>query len=260
MKRRLISVMLAAALILALFAACGGKEESSSKETESTPFSSGSSEAESSTPESSPESSGEEEASGNEPMNLVVAYPLINGVPQDNKLIEAEINKITQEKLNDTIELMPISMGNYQQQMQLMLASAEKLDCFVIRSNSFNAYYSANQMTDLTDLIQEYGQGIIEAVGQSFIDAGKLDGKLYGITTNRDLAIGHGGLVVRQDYMEEAGYKKEDIKTIDDLDGLFAKVHENHPDVQIITSNSGSSIYGTLGMSLSGKGQAGLRL
>ena len=122
MKRRLISVMLAAALILALFAACGGKEESSSKETESTPFSSGSSEAESSTPESSPESSGEEEASGNEPMNLVVAYPLINGVPQDNKLIEAEINKITQEKLNDTIELMPISMGNYQQQMQLMQA------------------------------------------------------------------------------------------------------------------------------------------
>lgn len=242
--KKLVSALLATALILSAFAGCGSKETEQSSKTSSTQT------ASSSKAETSQASSSESgETASNDPMKLIVTYPLINGVPADNKLIEEEINKIVQPKFNDTIELMPIAMGNYDTQMQLMLSSGEKLDLCVIRSSQFNSYHSADQLTDMTDLVQAKGQGIIDAVGQIYVEAGKLDGKLYGITTNRDLAIGHGALVVRKDILEEAGYTKEDIASIDDLDGLFAKVHELYPDMVVLTNNAGGTLYNTLGMS-----------
>lgn len=247
--KKLLSLLVACALLVSAFAGCseGGQssqESSSTSVSESTGSQSGAGE------DSASEDSGSETASTSnaEQMDLVVAYPLINGVPADNQMIQDEINKIVTPKYNDVIQLMPISMGNYNQQMQLMLSSGEKLDLFVIRGEQFNSYLSSEQLTDMTDLIQEYGQGIIEAVGQSFIDAGKANGSLYGITTNRDLAIGHGGLMVRKDILEELGYTKEDIQTVDDLDALFADVHAAYPDMLVLSNNAGGTLYGTLGM------------
>lgn len=243
--KKVISLLIALSIMVGAFAGCGGNGGDSSSTNDS---SSGSSATETSG-ESAEDSSTSQETGNAEQMDLVIAYPLINGVPADNMMIQDAINEIVTPKYNDVIELMPISMGNYAQQMQLMLSSGEKLDAFVIQSAQFNNYLSSDQLTDLTDLIQEYGQGIIDAVGESFIDAGRIDGKLYGITTNRDLAVGHGGLMARKDIMDELGYTKEDIKTIDDLDQLFADVHEAYPDMLVVTNNAGSSLYGTLGMS-----------
>lgn len=188
---------------------------------------------------------------GEKTEKLVVAYPLINGVPADNKLIEEKINEIIEPKLGATVELMPISMGNYTTQVQLMLASGEKLDAFVIRSEQFNNYHSANQLTDMTPLLDEYGQGIKEAIGEEFLKAGQLDGSIYGITTLRDLAVGWGGLMARTDIMEEVGYTADDIHSLDDLDGLFAAVHEKYPDMICVTNNAaGGTLHVQLGQTV----------
>lgn len=248
--KKLLSLLLTLTLTMTALAGCGGNEQSSQKNVSDTV--SDNTVSQSSAEESIPstDENGETDSAKNaEQMDLVVAYPLINGVPADNQMIQDEINKIVTPKYNDVIQLLPISMGNYNQQMQLMLSSGEKLDLFVIRAEQFNSYLSSEQLTDLTDLIQEYGQGIIEVVGQSFIDAGKASGSLYGITTNRDLAIGHGGLMAQKDIMDKLGYTKEDIQTIDDLDALFADVHAAYPDMLVLSNNAGGTLYETLGMS-----------
>lgn len=239
-------ILIAAMLLLSAVSGCGAQEQKAAESSKAA--------SQATTSAAAPASEGktsqsETKDTGNaEPATLVVTYPLINGVPADNKLVEEEINKIVQPKYNDTIELMPIAMGNYNTQMQLMLSSGEKLDVCIVRSDQFNSYYSSDQLTDLTDLISQYGTGIIDAVGQSYIDAGKLGGKLYGITTNRDLAVGHGGLMARKDILEEVGYTKDSIKSLDDLDEVFAKVHEKYPDMLVLTNNAGGTLYGTLGM------------
>ena len=55
----------------------------------------------------------------------------LNTVPSDLKTVEAAINAITEEKINTTIHLNIIEMGNYIQQVNLMMSGSEKLDLVV---------------------------------------------------------------------------------------------------------------------------------
>lgn len=80
--KKLLSTLLAASLLIGAFAGCGTPAQESKQESSkaaSTPASSGGAE--------SPQASSEGGGSENEPMTLVVTYPLINGVPADNTLI-----------------------------------------------------------------------------------------------------------------------------------------------------------------------------
>ena len=73
---------------------------------------------------STPEASG---ASGLEPAELTWYYPPLQLQP-DQKKVEEEINKIVKEKLNATVKLMPVAIGDYVQKMNTVLAAGEKFD------------------------------------------------------------------------------------------------------------------------------------
>lgn len=190
----------------------------------------------------------ETESFGADETTLVIAYPLRNGVPEDNDLVEGAINEIVQPKLGVKIRLLPIALSDYSAEIQMMLSSGEKLDAFVIRGDDFNTYLAGDMLMDLTDLLETDGQGIRDAVGGDFLSAGEINGRLYAVTTNRDLAVGWGGLMCRTDIMREVGYTAEDIHTLDDLDGLFAAVHKRYPEMICVTANTaGESLHVQLG-------------
>lgn len=80
----------------------------------------------------------------------------MNTVPNDVQMVEDAINEITREKINAEIDLTIVDMGNYAQQINLIVTSNEKLDLMITlpgESAHFNAMTSQNCLPKSKKLI-----------------------------------------------------------------------------------------------------------
>ena len=73
-------------------------------------------------------------------------------------------------------------MGSYAQQVSLMMSSGENLDLLLtapMDAAAFNVLASNKQLLDITDLLDEYGQPVLDVVGD-LIKGTTVDGTVYG--------------------------------------------------------------------------------
>lgn len=173
---------------------------------------------------------------------LNVAFLSVTGTPPDMKAVEDEINKITKEKINVAVNLMPINYGAYAQQVNLMLTSAEKLDLIVVGSPfGFSSQVSRGQLLPLDELLEKNGENIRKALDPLYLNASKVDGKVYGVTPVRDLATANG-FTMRKDLADKHGIDASAIKTLDDVEAALKVIKDNEPDITpLIPSGAGFS-------------------
>ncbi|MBW8349708.1 ABC transporter substrate-binding protein [Bacillus sp. IITD106] len=161
---------------------------------------------------------------------ITMAY-LDTGTQDDLKLIEEEISKITKEKINATVELLPTGFGVWNEQTNLMLTSGEKLDLIVTGSVfNYNTQAVKGQLVPLDDLLQSYGQGILEVFPDHILDATRVNGEIYGIPSMREWSADYG-FVMRKDLVDKHNIDLSNVKTFEDLDEVFRVIKENEPDI-----------------------------
>lgn len=172
-----------------------------------------------------------------EPYELTMAFPIFGAVPADIKLVEAEINKLTQAKLNTTVTMLPISIGSYGQQMNLMTSSGEKLDLmFTFGIGSMYANDALNgKLIPMDDLLSQHGQGAVEAVGADYMESARVDGQIYGVPTLHSFAQ-QPGILMRKDMIDKYSIDVEAIQTLDDLTSVFQTIKENEPGMAPLAS------------------------
>lgn len=130
-------------------------------------------------------------ATGNGSYDQVTyAYATFNNIPteEDLDVVEEEINKITREKIGAEITLKPISIADYVNKVSLSLQGGEKIDVYQSLGN-FGNCVSTDMCYDITDLIDSCAPGTKELLGDKFLDACKVNGKLYGIPTYKPFAL-----------------------------------------------------------------------
>ncbi len=234
MKKRVIAMVLAAAMAGTL-AACGSSSGSTADTT--APAASESSD--------STESGDSAQAASTDyfdtTQHLVVAFPTWTGAPKDLDMVTEEINKILLEKHNIEIEMQIGDSGSYSQNLTLELAGGQQLDListlFAGYSNLVNQGYLMDLEQD--DLLKTYGDGIVDAIGQDYVDMCRVGGVLYGITNTRDYATGRGCIAIGTEYLEGIGYEFPDTDeeiiqiTDDELEDIFAKLHATYPDLEV---------------------------
>lgn len=71
-----------------------------------------------------------------------------------------------------------------------MMASNQQLDIVLYYSGLFRELLMNDNWVPLNRLLQNYGQGILDAVGKDVSDACRVDGELYGLPNNHDFAVG----------------------------------------------------------------------
>ena len=218
MKKRIIAVGLSGVMALSL-AACGGGNG------DSTGSSSGTADA----------SSGSGEVK-----KVIMAFPTYTGAPADTQLVQDAMNAITVDKLGIEVELQISDIGSYSQNMTLALSGGETVDLAVTVGFDFANAVSQDYVIDLEsdDLITTYGQGIIDAIGWDYLDACRVGGTLYGVPQNKDVAQGRGCAAVATEYLDGIGYEfdheAEIVKiTQEELDDIYAQLHEKYPDVEV---------------------------
>jgi putative aldouronate transport system substrate-binding protein len=171
------------------------------------------------------------------PYELSLYYP---GTPQkDEKVVEEAINKILKEKINATLDIVPIEWGAWDDRMNLMIASREKADIiFTAQWNGHAVNVGKGAFLELGDLLQKHGQGILETLDPAFLEGAKINGKNYGVPTNKELAAA-GGIVYDKKIAEELGLDMSSVKTPQDLTPILEKVKQARPDITPVWTNGG---------------------
>lgn len=176
-------------------------------------------------------------------VDITMAYIILNTSASDMDMVEAAVNEISEKEIGVHVNIEAISIGDYTTQVNLMLASAsEPLDIIQALTSNFSAWYSSGGIVPFDDELQTYGQGIIKAVGEDYLKAGQIDGRQYGITTNRDLATDYG-FAFRTDLIEQYNIDVSSIKTLDDIETILRQVTEADPSITPLTSNTEGALW-----------------
>ena len=241
MKKKLVSVMLAGAMVFGL-AACGGKVDNAGKDSDSA----AGTEAGASTAPA--EAAIREKNDSGEYPTITMAISTSTGPTEGSSRVEALISNYTEETYGIKTEILNYDGGNYAQQLQLGFVSGEQIDLFssiyIGYANSINSEYAYNLEED--DLLQNYGQGIIETVGQANLETCRVNGKIYGIPNMKEFSSGIGSFMIPKIYLDEISYDYEtalaaqgtDRFVLEDtifadydlIDDIFAQLHEAYPD------------------------------
>ena len=160
---------------------------------------------------------------------------------EDIKGTQDELNEYLEEKIGCNVKLVPLDQGAWNQKAPLMLSSGEELDVmFSANWASYTIQAGQNSYLELSELLDKYGQDIKKNLPEEWLEAAKVNGKLYAIPTVKDIAQGYGMYMDKQ-ILAEAGLKVEDIKTIEDIEPVLEYIKNNKPEMTPLpkTLNSG---------------------
>ncbi|HHV13751.1 MAG TPA: ABC transporter substrate-binding protein [Clostridiales bacterium] len=225
MKKKLATVLMGI-MIFTLLAGCAGGNKATEKEVNT----------DGNAAEVKATEGAEKEVKAEEPTTLHLAiFNYANMDDMDAVLKKA--NEITLRELNIVLEIEVIPGSSWQQQMNMILSSGEELDIFPAFATPLATYVANGQVQALDELLAQYGADIPEAIGADYLDCGKVSGKLYGITTNRDLAA-QNGFWMRKDLCDKYNIDVNSLKTLEDIEKALLTIHKGEPDLYPVVPQS----------------------
>ncbi|MEW9052271.1 MAG: ABC transporter substrate-binding protein [Neobacillus sp.] len=207
MKNRFKMIALLVLLAATLLSGCSGTSKSSGEKKETA-------------------------GSKDEPVEITYAFPYFGSIPKDLKLVEDEINKIATKEINVKVKLLPVSGGNWSQQVTLMISGNEDLD-LMPTIGQFTSMAAQKQLLDITDLLQEHGQGIESTLGDNFLKGTTVDGKIYGVTVGNGKAAAPN-IIMRKDILDKYGLSIDNVKTLDDIAKIYEVVSKKEPEMAML--------------------------
>ena len=157
--------------------------------------------------------------------------------PKNEEKIENKINEVLESELNTKLDLVFLPWGSAAQQIQLMLASGEKLDFFADGINSTISKMNNGQLVDLTALIDKYGTNIKRIYGELAIEACSQNGFTFGIPTQ----IERGSVpsvYLRKDIVDKYNLDLSVVNEPKDLEKLFIELKNKGCDLDLLYSST----------------------
>lgn len=235
MKKKSLALALTAMMTVSTaLSGCGSKASSSDSQTTAAAAAAGTTVAEGTT------AAAESDLKEKELVTLDVVMMGSGKNEPDITTVENAMNEILEEKLNCHVDLTFIGYANYAEQTSLMLSSGEDADLMAVYLIPLPTCANAGQIIPLDELLDQYGQGIKEQLGD-YVECGRVGENIYGVTTNRDLANSQG-FAFKKSVADEVGFDYENIATLDDLERELLKVKEAYPDMWPVAVTAGENI------------------
>lgn len=179
--KRILSAILICVMLLALFTACA--KESTGDNGEKTSDSGGVA--------SSP-SVGTVEDSEPTEISFWVCDMGTAGSGSKWDIVKEAIDELTISEINVKVNFNWVSFGDLSTQFTLAMANKESVDLIVttpVPAGSFTTYYTSGMAMDISELLEEHGQDIMELMSaQSLLNPFTMaDGGIYGLPTYRIL-------------------------------------------------------------------------
>ena len=229
--KKLIAVILAALMCASMLLACGGGGTTTVAPTSGSQQ--GTTEG---TKDSGTTAPTTEDVPPAETYNAVFIMYVANDNWAHMDQVRAAIKDLTTKELNIAVDAIPMTFGSVGQQLPLMLSGNEQVD--VLNQFAPIDYYEQGFILDMMPYWDKL-QGVIEVFGEDEVRASLRDGKLLGFYPRMERTHRYG-MAMRTDILEEAGYDPATIndqgvdKAYEVADEIFAKVHELHPELNVM--------------------------
>lgn len=162
------------------------------------------------------------ESSNNDSYTVKILAPGDASTDDCAKISEAA-SKITEEKFNTKIEVTRVGFGSYDQQVNLTLASSEKLDLMYEYCGNVTSAISSGQILPITDYLDSYGSDMKSEISESDWKCVTFNGNIYGVPSNKEKATGWG-FAMNKEMADATGIDYSSIKTEEELEPLLEKV------------------------------------
>ena len=239
MKQKVMAGILSVCMISGLAAGCGNSEPAQSTAGETSAAS---------------EVAGTEAAQNqsefaDDPAEIVVVYPTTYATP-DLQMVEDAVNEITLDKINVMVDLQTFELGNYNDQINLMISSGEKLDAmptFFFGSTEFTSMAAQKQLMPLDDLLEDYGQGILDTLPADYLETTRIEEEIVGVPVYKD-NVNTTYFAMRTDILDKYGLTEQaqNIQSVDDMEAIFKVIEENEPNLVpvFVTKDTGILTWG----------------
>lgn len=215
-KASIVSIILIIAMVIGSLSGCGKTSKNAAS-----PDNAGSDSSEAKTGDSSG-------AAGEEPYEVSFMYP-VSGTFADQDKVNEAINELALKEINMKVNVIPITFGTRDEQLQLMLTSGEALDIFPQNSYNMATYVDSGYVVDLNEYTNSM-PNTLKWVGMDDLKCCNVGGYIWGVTTMRERA-NPNGIIMRTDILKELGFDPDKIITLDDVTKVFAAVKKAHPDM-----------------------------
>ncbi len=220
--KRLLAALMAVSMVA--LTACG-QSASGSQETGTT------------SPEQA-ESTAAKDWSTQEPYTVKLMLPGI-ATTEDCAEVARLASEITEAKYNTTIEIGRSGFGAYDQEVNLMLTSGEKLDMLYNGRGSFVSAVNNGQIVEIGQYLDEYAPEMKAAISPEDWETVTVDGGIYAVPANKEKATAWG-FVMNKEIADSTGIDYSQIDSEEELEPLLRKVKEMYPDMYPVVSNGGT--------------------
>ena len=187
------------------------------------------------TPSYSGESNGE--GKSNESTDYLIYYTIGSPDP-DLELVTAEINKLLKEKINVTIQYHKIPWNDYGQRTTALINSGSDFDIMFASSEIDQGDYLGNAQDGVWLALDSYlepgalGYDMYQEINSKFWDGVRVNGKIYGIPTNKEVAVPDWWMYP-QELVDKYEIDISQYRTLESLEPLFAMIKKNEPDYTV---------------------------
>ena len=220
--KKIVALLLALVMVFALVA-CGNNEKPNTPSNPSTPGTSTPGSDAPTTPDAP-----EEPVINFDEDPYEVSIQFVGLFEQNTNIanVEAALNKITLEKINCTVDIVPVFIGELASTISLGVAGDEKLDIVTVGlTYAMSAAVADETIIPLDELLAERGQGALAATAH-VAEAQKMNGVTYGLTGYTYAAMS-GGFVYNKTMADKYGIKMFDGMTHDDLTAVAEILKQN---------------------------------
>jgi len=217
------SLILIAAIIMAVTAVLTGCGKDSSKDGETTATGQKTTTAEQQATTAAPTETKKD------PVTIIWYAP---GDDQSNpEPVYEEVNKLLLDKYNLKLDFRTFPFGTYDEKISMIISSREEYDlCFTTQAwlNKYPVQVSRDAFLALDDYLPNYPD-LIAAIPENILEQMRERGKIYAIP-NYQISYSQWGLFFRKDLIEESGFDYKSIKTYMDAEPFWRWVVENRPE------------------------------
>ena len=241
--KKFLALLLASVMTLALLAGCGGGNNNTPSNTDAP----SSNQGDTNTP--APADNGE--------FPTITWYQVGSGQPANIDSWPAKANAYLEEKIGVHINVQCISWGDWGNRRSVIVQTNEPYDIMFTDASSYVNDVRMGAFADLTDLLAET-PGLVDAIPSDFLDAARVDGKIYGIPAYKDSAA-QQFFVWTKEQVEAYYPDYADIHTVEDATPALQALKDGTGEPPLLLNKDGISAipencYDQMGIGLSALG------
>lgn len=230
MRKKILSMLLVAAMAVGMLVGCGNETKQETKES--------SSQGTSVSEEKKSEESSEKPEVKEDP--VTVTWLVAQQEPADLQMVMADLNQKIVEEINVEINLVCIAGGEYNDRVKLASTSGEDFDIVFTSNwrNNFDENMARGAFLEISNLIDQYGQDIVANLQPELWDVATVNGGIYAIP-NQQIAAKQTGIYIQKEYADKYGWTATHIESHEELEWFLEKIKENEKDMfPIFTSTA----------------------